>query len=231
MKHFQQYKVGVIMGSNDVIFMKETNPIPRKCGRVHRTADFQCSCGKFFNALINAVKGDHTTSCGCLKTKHIIESVRTHGLYKHPLYGVWSNIKERTTNKNYKHYKNYGARGITMFPPWQVDFQLFHDYVTALPNYGEKGLTLDRTDNDGNYEPGNLRWATRHTQNINSRKRGDNSSGYIGVYKSRNYWSSRIGGNTYIGQFKTKEQGVIARNNYIIANNLTEYKIQSILSE
>lgn len=231
MKHFQQYKEGMIMGTHGIIFLYETSSIPRKCGRVHRKADFKCYCGHVFNTYISAIKRDHATSCGCKKINMLADIVRTHGLYKHPLYGVWSNIKERTTNKNYKHYKNYGARGITMFPPWIYDFQLFYDYVSALPNYGVKGLTLDRTDNDGNYEPWNLRWATRHTQNINSRKRGDNSSGYIGVYKSRNYWSSRIGRDTYIGQFKTKEQAVTARNNYIIANKLFEYKIQPIISE
>ena len=97
-----------------------------------------------------------------------------------------------------------------------------------------KGMTLDRIDNDGNYEPGNLRWATRHTQTINSRMRSDNTTGYIGVYEIKYRYTANIGINgNYIpiGRFKTKKEAVEARNQYIRDNNLTEYEIQNYKDE
>lgn len=216
------------MGTHGIIFLCETNPILRKCGRIHRKADFKCHCGNIFNTYISAIKRDHATSCGCKKLTTLANIVRTHGLYKHPLYHVWVQIKERTENKYCKCYKNYGGRGITIFSIWKVDFQSFYDYVTALPNCRAKGYSLDRENNDGNYEPGNLRWASRHVQNSNARMQKSNTSGYVGVGKEGTAWNSRIGSNVRIGRFKTKEQAVTARNNYIIVNNLTEYKIQEI---
>ncbi|MBQ7705889.1 MAG: hypothetical protein IJT73_10795 [Selenomonadaceae bacterium] len=69
-----------------------------------------------------------------------------------------------------KPHKNYGGRGITVYPAWIDDFQAFYDYVSKLEHFGETGYTLDRIDNDGNYEPDNLRWADAKTQQRNTRK-------------------------------------------------------------
>lgn len=80
------------------------------------------------------------------------------GTTNHPLYGKRSQIISRCYDKNNKSYKNYGARGITVCKEWRDDFMAFHDYIIVLPGYGEAGLTLDRRNNDGNYEPGNLRF-------------------------------------------------------------------------
>lgn len=92
-----------------------------------------------------------------------------HGLSGTSIYNRWRAIINRCNNPNFNKYELYGARGIKVYPLWQVDFILFYDYVTALPDYGKLGLTLDRIDNDGNYEPGNLRWATYSHQNVNKR--------------------------------------------------------------
>ena len=90
-------------------------------------------------------------------------------LINHPLYGKRSQIISRCYDKNNKAFKNYGARGISVFNEWRHDPKAFIDYITALPGYGEAGLTLDRIDNDGNYEPGNLRFTDWKTQNMNKR--------------------------------------------------------------
>lgn len=157
-----------------------------------------------------------------------------HGLKGTPLYGKWLNIKGRLFSKINRAYPNYGGRGITMYEPWICNVKLFYDYVIALPHYGEKGMTLDRINNNGNYEPGNLRWANRHIQSANQNMRKANKTGFVGVlysYSKSKPWIAQIRLNTkvvYIGRFRTPKEAAIARNNYLIANNLTEYKLNDI---
>jgi hypothetical protein len=153
-----------------------------------------------------------------------------HGLYKHPLYIIWIAIKERVFNERDRSYVNYGERGIIMFPPWIYDFPLFLDYVSALPDFGEKNYTLDRINNDGNYEPGNLRWTTRHIQSTNKRPKKPSNSGHTAVYKvsprgNKWYVSINVNNKKYrMKGFKTIEEAVIARDKFIEENGLLEYK-------
>ena len=82
-------------------------------------------------------------------------------LYRKKLYYTWAGMKKRCRDTQ---NPNYGGRGINVYPAWGNDFQAFYDYVSKLEHFGEKGYTLDRIDNDGNYEPGNLRWTTSKKQ-------------------------------------------------------------------
>lgn len=129
-----------------------------------RCACFECKlCNKKYNARILHIKFGNQKGCGCLS--------KTHGLRGHRLYTIWHVIKQRCNHKN-KHlrgYKYYGARGITICDKWKNDFKEFYDYVTSLPNYGKPKMELDRINNDGNYEPGNMRWAT-HSQQMRNRR-------------------------------------------------------------
>lgn len=84
-------------------------------------------------------------------------------------------MKQRCNNPNDHGYKNYGGRGIKVCKEWEDSFQAFYDYVSVLPHFGEEGRSLDRIDNEGDYEPGNVRWATRKEQNFNKRT-------------NKNYW-------------------------------------------
>jgi len=165
-----------------------------------------------------------------------------HGLSNTLIRRVWVNIKQRCFNKNNKKYPIYGARGISVYKLWVDDFMAFYDYVIALPNYDEKrlgrkgGLTIDRINNDGNYEPGNLRWTTQHIQTINQRVRITNISGYTGVSfrKSSKKYVSRIRVNDisyYLGYFENLSEAVKARNQYIIDHNLSEYPLQYKVKE
>ena len=92
-----------------------------------------------------------------------------HGLTKSKEYEIWYRIKSRCYNKKNPGYKWYGARGIHLCDEWLNDFIAFYNYIILLPNYKEPGMTLDRTDNDGIYEPNNLRWVDMKTQNENKR--------------------------------------------------------------
>jgi hypothetical protein len=85
---------------------------------------------------------------------------------KHPLYATWQNIKRRCYTKTDPDFKYYGARGIRMCSEWRISFDIFVKDVGHRP----KGLSLDRINNDGNYEPGNCRWATPLQQLMNQRR-------------------------------------------------------------
>ena len=82
------------------------------------------------------------------------------------LYGAWRAMRYRCLNSNAEHYKNYGGRGVSICPEWS-DYAVFRQW--AIANGYRKGLSLDRKDNDGNYEPNNCRWATAAQQANNRR--------------------------------------------------------------
>jgi hypothetical protein len=102
-----------------------------------------------------------TVSCGC----HARARSTTHGLSKHSLYGVRSNMHTRCTNPDATDFKNWGGRGIKVCERWRT-FENFRDDMG--PSW-RKGLLLDRVDNDGDYRPGNCRWVTWTVQNSNRR--------------------------------------------------------------
>lgn len=156
-----------------------------------------------------------------------IKNNRGHNLYKHGLsrtkeWNLYHNIKRRCYCKTYKRYNVWGGRGIKMYDEWINDLVAFVEYVKLLPNYNTEGYSLDRIDNDGNYEPGNLRWTDNKTQRNNQRKCTRNTSGYEGIYQYKDRkksWRSRVN-DIIIGFFYTIKEAIDARNNYIIENNL-----------
>jgi hypothetical protein len=99
---------------------------------------------------------------------------RIHGGRYRPEYAVWQAMKDRCLNPNHAAYHNYGGRGIKICPEWQHSFAAFLRDVGPRPS---PDLSIDRIDNDGNYEPGNVRWATRSEQTRNQRPRKRNEWG------------------------------------------------------
>lgn len=76
---------------------------------------------------------------------------------------------QRCTNPAFAKYPSYGARGIKVCDEWRSSFQAFYNHVSLLPHFGEKGYSLDRIDNNGDYKPDNVRWATSKEQGLNIR--------------------------------------------------------------
>lgn len=115
----------------------------------------------------------------------------------HPLYGVWSSMIQRCTNPNVKCYRHYGGRGIKVCDRWRRSFRAFADDVEERPSPRH---TLDRIDNDGDYEPGNVRWATKSEQRINAR--GSQHITINGVTKHRGQWCKEAG--VSLGAFRAR---------------------------
>ncbi len=162
--------------------------------------------------------------CGHIYKQRIIK----HGGCGTRLYKIWTGIKRRCYSKGASDYTNYGNRGISVCREWQNDFIPFRDWATTH-GYSNK-LTIDRINNDGNYEPFNCRWITRRENNLNSRfMRADNTSGYRGIswHKVIRKWEARIAVRNKdfnLGCYTTKQQAAMAYDNYIINHNLTGYK-------
>lgn len=93
-----------------------------------------------------------------------------HGKTSTALYSAWTGMLSRCSSPTNDHYKDYGGRGITVCAEWRDSFEAFEFYVAQLPHYGESGYTLDRINNDSNYEPGNVRWASHVEQHRNFRR-------------------------------------------------------------
>jgi hypothetical protein len=126
-----------------------------------------CSCdGREVVVATNDLRRGNSRSCGCLSRERSGNRVRTHGQSETRLYEAWCNIIRRTTNPKHESYPDYGGRGITICPEWRESFEAFERDMG--PAYRD-GLSIDRIDVNGHYEPGNVRWATHKEQARNTR--------------------------------------------------------------
>lgn len=126
-----------------------------------------CSCGKETVVRGTSLRNGDTQSCGCYHSDASSSRNSTHRLTSHTLHNIWAGMKQRCFDVNSKNYKWWGGRGISVCDEW-LDFVPFYEW--AVSNGYESGLSIDRINNDGNYEPSNCRFTTRKVQGNNTRR-------------------------------------------------------------
>jgi hypothetical protein len=135
----------------------------------------QCSCGKLTLVMAQNLREGKIQSCGCYKAERVSTRLSVHRHSRigaaqkpSPEYKAWCAMRDRCNRQNHIAYKNYGGRGIKVCSEWEASFTAFLAHIGPKPTPAH---TVDRINVDGNYAPGNVRWATRKEQAANKRPR------------------------------------------------------------
>lgn len=180
MRGYANNLIGQVFGSLEVI-----ERFPHKSKEIYWNC--KCKCG-----TIKAIRGSHlkdgsTNSCGCEKFNTNIKRLTTHSQSYTRLYHIWVNIKYRCYNQHCNHYFRYGGRGISVCKEWIESYEIFE--LWSLENGYTDILSLDRINNDGNYDPNNCRWATAREQGNN--KSNNQYYEYDGLKLTLPEWANR----------------------------------------
>ena len=167
-----------------------------------------CTCGGQCVVRGNGLRTGNTHSCGCLMRNTAAQRQRTHGASKTRTYRIWKAMRTRCSNPLQRNAARYVLRGITVCSRWD-DFSLFLADMGECPD----GMSIDRVDNDGNYEPSNCRWATAKTQARNSTGKRGGARG-VSWMKLQKKWRAVIcigKKRHHLGVFVKKAAAIAAR--------------------
>lgn len=163
-------------------YTKKTNS-----GKFRMYADCLCDCGKLRVIVVTSLKNGQTKSCGCYHKEQLSKTKFKHGDAKSKEYCSWTHMVKRCQDKNCKDYFRYGGRGIIVCERW------IRSYVNFLTDMGRAPSafhTLDRIENSGNYEPGNVKWSTKKEQANN--RRTSKVLTYNGETKTLTQWCDQL---------------------------------------
>ena len=188
----------------------------------NRYFECKCKCGEKHISSLSNLATKRSKRC----SKCSIKDRKNYGLSETKEYHTWEAMKQRCLNKKHPGYKDYGGRGIKICDRW-LEFENF------LKDMGiaKKGLSLDRINNDGNYEPSNCRWADVYEQAINQRLQKTNTTGYrgMGYREDRNKWYIKLYRNKKVAFSKnaieTKDEAIKIWNEAIKMLTSTNFKI------
>ena len=180
----------------------------------------KCECGNQTVVSGYQLRNGKTKSCGCI-TKERMRKIaqenpyKKHGMSSNKIYKNYYAMRGRCYNPNTEKYEIYGGRGITICDEWLGEDGFLNFYNWAMSNGYKEGLTIDRINVDGNYEPSNCRWADASVQGFNRHVQSNNTTGCVGVSQLKNgryrSYIKRNGKQIPLGVYDTFEEAVKAR--------------------
>ena len=196
---------GTKFGRLTVIGLDHINEYVDSKGQKRRIQFYlcECDCGNKTVVCRNSLKCANTKSCGCYNVECLVKRHKKHNMAGTKIYKVWTGMKKRCYNKNEPMYKNYGARGIVVCDEWINNFESFYNW--AMKTGYKEGLSIDRIDYNGNYEPNNCRWATQIQQQNN--KRSNKYIIYNGKKDTLANWCRNLGLNYKVIGYRLNSLG------------------------